>query len=200
MGHGLSCSAACGIFPHQGSNPHLLHWQADSLPLSHQGSPTACFLTAPPHCSQVLDGRRPTGGRLEVMVRIREPLTAQQLETTTERWLVIDPVPASMPTVRPLPISSPGGKGGLGSRWPRLTRLVLSSEAGCWPQREGSSRACSYEGAREQVGDWAQLCWRECPSSYLSLCRTTYHQAQIKACLSPASKPFVAPLLLEHLV
>ncbi|KAG8521293.1 Coiled-coil and C2 domain-containing protein 1A [Galemys pyrenaicus] len=34
---------------------------------------------------EVLDGRRPTGGRLEVMVRIREPLTAQQLETTTER-------------------------------------------------------------------------------------------------------------------
>ena len=31
-----------GIFPTQGSNPHflsLLHWQADSLPLSHQGSP-----------------------------------------------------------------------------------------------------------------------------------------------------------------
>ncbi|XP_044608076.1 coiled-coil and C2 domain-containing protein 1A isoform X1 [Equus asinus] len=46
---------------------------------------------------EVLDGRRPTGGRLEVMVRIREPLTAQQLETTTERWLVIDPVPAAMP-------------------------------------------------------------------------------------------------------
>ena len=36
---GLSCSKACGIFPHQGSNPCLLHWQADSLPLSHQGSP-----------------------------------------------------------------------------------------------------------------------------------------------------------------
>ena len=28
-----------GIFPTQGSNPHLLHWQVDSLPLSHQGSP-----------------------------------------------------------------------------------------------------------------------------------------------------------------
>ena len=26
------------IFPTQGSNPHLLHWQADSLPLSHQGT------------------------------------------------------------------------------------------------------------------------------------------------------------------
>ena len=28
-----------GIFPTQGLNPHLLHWQVDSLPLSHQGSP-----------------------------------------------------------------------------------------------------------------------------------------------------------------
>ena len=28
-----------GIFLTQGSNPHLLHWQADSLVLSHQGSP-----------------------------------------------------------------------------------------------------------------------------------------------------------------
>ena len=28
-----------GIFLTQGSNPCLLHWQADSLPLSHQGSP-----------------------------------------------------------------------------------------------------------------------------------------------------------------
>ena len=27
-----------GIFLDQGSNPHLLPWQVDSLPLSHQGS------------------------------------------------------------------------------------------------------------------------------------------------------------------
>ena len=27
-----------GIFPTQGSNSHLLHWQVDSSPLSHQGS------------------------------------------------------------------------------------------------------------------------------------------------------------------
>ena len=40
----ISCGVGChlllqGIFPIQGSNPcllHLLHWQADSLPLSHQ--------------------------------------------------------------------------------------------------------------------------------------------------------------------
>ena len=35
---GHSCSAACGIFPDQGSNPCLWHWPVDSLPLSHQGS------------------------------------------------------------------------------------------------------------------------------------------------------------------
>ena len=28
-----------GILPHQGLNPHLLHWHMDSLPLSHLGSP-----------------------------------------------------------------------------------------------------------------------------------------------------------------
>ena len=30
VGHGLSCSAACWIFPDQGSNLCPLHWQADS--------------------------------------------------------------------------------------------------------------------------------------------------------------------------
>ena len=35
----LSCSATSGVFLDLGSNPCLLHWQADSLPLSHQGSP-----------------------------------------------------------------------------------------------------------------------------------------------------------------
>ena len=31
-------TAACGIFPDHRVNPCLLHWQADSLPLSHEGS------------------------------------------------------------------------------------------------------------------------------------------------------------------
>ena len=39
VAHGPSCSAAHGIFPDQGSNPCPLHWQADSQPLCHQGSP-----------------------------------------------------------------------------------------------------------------------------------------------------------------
>ena len=37
------CSVACGIFPDQGLNPCPLHWQADSQPLRHQGSPTLTF-------------------------------------------------------------------------------------------------------------------------------------------------------------
>ena len=43
VAHGPSRSAACGIFPDQGSNPCPLHWQADSQPLRHQGSPGFWF-------------------------------------------------------------------------------------------------------------------------------------------------------------
>ena len=39
----LSCSEVCGIFLDHGSNPRPLHWQADSLPLSHKGSPELVF-------------------------------------------------------------------------------------------------------------------------------------------------------------
>ena len=43
VAHGPSCSAACGILPDQGSNLCPLHWQADSQPLRHQGSPLQSF-------------------------------------------------------------------------------------------------------------------------------------------------------------
>ena len=46
VAYGPSCSAACGIFPDQGSNPCHLHWQADSQPLRHQGSPWLVFIPA----------------------------------------------------------------------------------------------------------------------------------------------------------
>ena len=39
VAHGPSRFAARRIFPDQGSNPCPLHWQADSQPLRHQGSP-----------------------------------------------------------------------------------------------------------------------------------------------------------------
>ena len=44
VAHGPSRSAACGILPDQGSNPCPLHWQADSQPLRHQGSPKLTYL------------------------------------------------------------------------------------------------------------------------------------------------------------
>ena len=44
VAHGPSCSAVCGILPDQGLNPCPLHWQADSQPLRHQGSPVLQFL------------------------------------------------------------------------------------------------------------------------------------------------------------
>ena len=39
VAHGPSCSAARGILPDPGSNLCPLHWQANSQPLRHQGSP-----------------------------------------------------------------------------------------------------------------------------------------------------------------
>ncbi|XP_051554739.1 coiled-coil and C2 domain-containing protein 1B-like isoform X2 [Myxocyprinus asiaticus] len=39
---------------------------------------------------EVMDGRKATGGRLEVRVRLREPLSGQDIQTITERWLVLE--------------------------------------------------------------------------------------------------------------
>ncbi|GAB0201835.1 coiled-coil and C2 domain-containing protein 1B [Grus japonensis] len=77
---------------------------------------------------ELLDGRRPTGGKLEVIVRIREPLSSQQLETRTERWLVIDPVTVP-PVAVPKPAVAPA-KEGNGSRatLPSLNLLAFERE------------------------------------------------------------------------
>ena len=39
VSHGLSCPAVCRTFPDQGSNLCPLHWQVNSFPRHHQGSP-----------------------------------------------------------------------------------------------------------------------------------------------------------------
>ncbi|KAG9263929.1 coiled-coil and C2 domain-containing protein 1-like [Astyanax mexicanus] len=41
---------------------------------------------------EVFQRRTPTGGHLEVRVKIREPLSGPQSETVTEKWLVMDPL------------------------------------------------------------------------------------------------------------
>ena len=46
LGHmGFSCAVACGILAGQGLNPRPLHWQMESHPLYHRGSPVLfCFV------------------------------------------------------------------------------------------------------------------------------------------------------------
>ena len=39
VAHRFGCPEACGISLDQGSNPCVLHWQADSYPVHHQGGP-----------------------------------------------------------------------------------------------------------------------------------------------------------------
>ena len=51
-GMGLVALQPVGSSPDQRLNPHLLHWLEDSLPLSHQGSPSIPFLLS--HSGQVL--------------------------------------------------------------------------------------------------------------------------------------------------
>ena len=63
--YGLCCSAACGISLDQGSHLCLLHWQGDSLPVHHQGSP------------QTLPFEPPSPGRLQ-----NDPHTFPRTELT----------------------------------------------------------------------------------------------------------------------
>ncbi|XP_051867955.1 coiled-coil and C2 domain-containing protein 1B isoform X2 [Pristis pectinata] len=44
---------------------------------------------------EIFDGRKSTGGRLELKVKIREPLNGQDMQTTTENWLILDPTTRS---------------------------------------------------------------------------------------------------------
>ncbi|XP_054896875.1 coiled-coil and C2 domain-containing protein 1A [Poeciliopsis prolifica] len=69
------------------------------------------------HCEireiiEVMDGRKATGGKLEVRVKIREPLSGVELRPTTEKWFVLEPVSPLSPPGRqkeraPSPPSKP---------------------------------------------------------------------------------------------
>ena len=58
---GLRCSEACVLYLDGGSNPRLSHWQVDSLPLSHQGSPRILEWVAYPFSSGSSRPRNRTG-------------------------------------------------------------------------------------------------------------------------------------------
>nr|XP_014267420.1 coiled-coil and C2 domain-containing protein 1A [Maylandia zebra] len=95
------------------------------------------------HCEireilEVMDGRKTTGGKLEVRVKIREPLSGVELHPVKEKWLTLEPV--STPTEKqkeraPSPQSKPrhGGNGRSSSDQPASPRSK--------PKHEASSRS-----------------------------------------------------------
>ncbi|XP_044001069.1 coiled-coil and C2 domain-containing protein 1-like isoform X2 [Aphidius gifuensis] len=38
----------------------------------------------------LMNGRKPAGGKLEVKIRLRDPITTKQIEKMTDKWLIID--------------------------------------------------------------------------------------------------------------
>lgn len=49
---------------------------------------------------EVMDGRKATGGKLEVRAKIREPVSGAHLQPVTEKWLVLEPVSPLSPPER----------------------------------------------------------------------------------------------------
>ena len=84
VAHGPSHSAACGIFPDQGSNPCPLHWQADSQPLRHQGRPYRLFFTT------VLDLQKNWGDDTESLHIPSSQILSHHTHTHTHRISIIN--------------------------------------------------------------------------------------------------------------
>ena len=76
MARGPSRSAARGTLPDQGPNPCPPHWQADSQPLRHQGSPLPLFLMTLTvlRTGQVLDRMALSWGLSDVFLMVRRGL------------------------------------------------------------------------------------------------------------------------------
>ena len=95
VAHGPSCSVACGIFPDQGSNLCPLHWQADSHPLRHQGSPI--YLTfkeklfskvVVPRCPTTITINKPVENLVFILIHLF-------LHLTNIYWVVLCAGPCS---------------------------------------------------------------------------------------------------------
>nr|XP_061844019.1 coiled-coil and C2 domain-containing protein 1A-like [Nerophis lumbriciformis] len=67
------------------------------------------------HCDireiiEVMDGRKATGGKLDVRVKIREPISGVDLQAVTEKWLVLEAVSSLSPPDRRQRAPSPRSK------------------------------------------------------------------------------------------
>ena len=97
VAQGLSCPVACGIFPD--------HWQADSLPPSHQGSSPL------PFSNYTLGGSM----RLQLHAKHRAPLRGWQfsmlfLRNRNKSWYTRNPHLSAL-YLSPLPLSQGEGPG-----------------------------------------------------------------------------------------
>ena len=110
-----------GIFPTQGPNLHLLHWQAVSLPLSHTGMNESQSIS----CSVMSDSA--TSWTVAHQPAIHEIFQARILE-----WIAIPFSRGSSPPRTGIQVSStagrffiilPPGKPGVNRRSPRYMRL-----------------------------------------------------------------------------
>ena len=103
---GLNTGMGCyflfqGIFPTQGLNLHLLHWQADSLSLSHQGTnPQPSY----PHCT--------------VLYAAAAAKSLQSCPTLRPHW--------QLPTRLPHPWDSPGKNTGVGMNVLQMAVCLLN--------------------------------------------------------------------------
>ena len=74
------------IFPTQGLNSRLqrlLHWQADSLPLSHQASPTTCIVTVEVQYIHTAWSQQQTIHHSQCGLDLERPVPMQQLLLTS---------------------------------------------------------------------------------------------------------------------
>ena len=81
----VSISYSRGIFLIQGLNPHLLHWQVDSLPLSHQGSP---LLHIPSYLFLKANSSSSMRPSLRFPIRVNSSLASIRLRENRYTWLV----------------------------------------------------------------------------------------------------------------
>ena len=89
-----------------------------------------------------MDGRKSTGGKLEVRVKIKEPLSGVELHPVTEKWLVLEPVSSLSPPER---------------QKERVSRVFSSAELHvCRPKQSKSPSLCGG-GIPEDTGRTRKL-------------------------------------------
>ena len=150
--HRLRCSEACGLILDQGLHPCLLHWQADSLPLSRQGSPMLFFYLS--------------GKVLSCSMQDLLSVAACAI-FSCGRWALKFPDPSWAPQIRSMESlsldqpASPQGRGLMGGKVPGLgaRKRVCKVAPGA---------ACKAAAQPQDIGA-ASLLQKRCPSHYRGL-------------------------------